>query len=174
MYQTARGCYLAESGRGPFDTLYAWYCPLAGTRKQSPAFPMTMKSPFVSELEDSVAALMQYYECPTRSRTDARLYGELASECRRLATAAAAGDYRRASVHFGSVRRISMDGLSMEDAWLHPVSRIEKLLRILIVDAHCPYCDGYLRSTTAKQCPECLRDWHDADNVQFLGQTPGQ
>ena len=134
---------------------------------------MTTKSPFVSELDDNVSALLQHYECATRSKTDERLYGELVSECRKLATAAAAEDYRGAKVHFGSIRRISMDALSIEDAWLHPVSRIEKLLRILIVNARCPYCNGFLRSTAAKQCPECLRDWHDADNVRFLGQTPG-
>ena len=130
---------------------------------------MTMKSVFVSELDDQVEALLEHYERATRSKTDARIYGELAAECRELARAGAAGDYRQAGVHFGRIRRISMDGLAMEDAWLIPVSRIEKLLRVLIVDARCPYCKGYLRSATARQCPECLRDWHDADNVRFLG-----
>ena len=132
---------------------------------------MTMKSVFVSELDDQVTALSEYYERQTRSKTDVRLYEELASECLKLASAAAAEDYRKAVAYFGSIRRISMDSLSMEDAWLLPVSRIEKLLRILIVNTRCPYCNGLLRSAKARQCPECLRDWHDADNVKLLRQS---
>jgi hypothetical protein len=33
----------------------------------------------------------------------------------------------------------------------------------------CPYCDSPLRTSLAKQCPHCLRDWHDPNHVRNLG-----
>jgi len=35
--------------------------------------------------------------------------------------------------------------------------------------APCPYCGMPLRTSLAKQCRHCLRDWHDGDNVRTLG-----
>ena len=35
--------------------------------------------------------------------------------------------------------------------------------------APCPYCRMPLRTSLAKQCRHCLRDWHDANNVLILG-----
>jgi hypothetical protein len=46
----------------------------------------------------------------------------------------------------------------------------------LITDAHsdrvfgvCPYCNRFLRSLYARQCPHCRMDWHDADHPTTLG-----
>lgn len=36
-------------------------------------------------------------------------------------------------------------------------------------EAKCPYCGDRLRSEKAKQCPHCLKDWHDSKNVKQLG-----
>jgi hypothetical protein len=33
----------------------------------------------------------------------------------------------------------------------------------------CPYCGMPLRTSLAKQCRYCRRDWHDAENVVRLG-----
>lgn len=33
----------------------------------------------------------------------------------------------------------------------------------------CPYCGEPLRTSLAKQCRFCRRDWHDEDNVVSLG-----
>jgi hypothetical protein len=33
----------------------------------------------------------------------------------------------------------------------------------------CPYCGAPLRTSAARQCRKCLRDWHDPDNVVSLG-----
>jgi hypothetical protein len=35
--------------------------------------------------------------------------------------------------------------------------------------APCPYCGMPLRTSLAKQCRYCRRDWHDAENVVRLG-----
>jgi hypothetical protein len=35
----------------------------------------------------------------------------------------------------------------------------------------CPYCGKPLRTSLAKQCRFCLRDWHDPDHVGVLGQA---
>jgi hypothetical protein len=35
--------------------------------------------------------------------------------------------------------------------------------------APCPYCEMPLRTSLAKQCRYCNRDWHDAENVITLG-----
>jgi hypothetical protein len=35
--------------------------------------------------------------------------------------------------------------------------------------APCPYCGMPLRTSLAKQCRHCRRDWHDAENVAPLG-----
>ena len=34
--------------------------------------------------------------------------------------------------------------------------------------ASCPYCGWPLRTSLAKQCRHCLRDWHDAKNIRSL------
>ena len=41
-------------------------------------------------------------------------------------------------------------------------------IEAFVTAARCPYCNGILRSEAAKQCPECLRDWHDPENVRQL------
>jgi hypothetical protein len=33
----------------------------------------------------------------------------------------------------------------------------------------CPYCGLGLRTSLAKRCRHCLRDWHDANNVLIIG-----
>jgi hypothetical protein len=33
----------------------------------------------------------------------------------------------------------------------------------------CPYCGQPLRTSLAKQCRFCRRDWHDPDNVVMMG-----
>ena len=32
----------------------------------------------------------------------------------------------------------------------------------------CPFCGELLRTSEAKQCRFCLRDWHDENNLAFL------
>jgi hypothetical protein len=34
----------------------------------------------------------------------------------------------------------------------------------------CPYCSLPLRTPYAKQCRHCRRDWHDLNNIKFLGE----
>jgi hypothetical protein len=36
--------------------------------------------------------------------------------------------------------------------------------------APCPYCGELLRSSLAKQCPHCRRDWHDPLHIGWLGE----
>lgn len=36
----------------------------------------------------------------------------------------------------------------------------------------CPYCGMPLRTSLAKQCRFCRRDWHDEDNVVSLDSPP--
>jgi hypothetical protein len=36
----------------------------------------------------------------------------------------------------------------------------------------CPYCGEPLRSSLAKQCRHCRRDWHDPERLRWLGQPP--
>jgi len=33
----------------------------------------------------------------------------------------------------------------------------------------CPYCGQKLRTAEAKQCLQCMRDWHDESNIVLLG-----
>ncbi len=33
----------------------------------------------------------------------------------------------------------------------------------------CPYCGEKLRTPEAKQCRHCLRDWHDENELKWLG-----
>jgi hypothetical protein len=33
----------------------------------------------------------------------------------------------------------------------------------------CPYCSLPLRTPYAKQCRHCRKDWHDLNNIKFLG-----
>ena len=35
----------------------------------------------------------------------------------------------------------------------------------------CPYCGGALAPERTKQCRHCKRDWHDPDNITWLGQN---
>jgi hypothetical protein len=35
--------------------------------------------------------------------------------------------------------------------------------------APCPYCGETLRTSRAKQCRHCKRDWHDPEKVTYLG-----
>ena len=35
----------------------------------------------------------------------------------------------------------------------------------------CPYCEKPLRTSLAKQCRYCLRDWHDEENVVHLDRV---
>lgn len=32
----------------------------------------------------------------------------------------------------------------------------------------CPFCGELLRTSEAKQCRFCKRDWHDENNIEFL------
>jgi hypothetical protein len=34
----------------------------------------------------------------------------------------------------------------------------------------CPYCGLSLRTPRAKQCRHCRRDWHDPENLRWLGK----
>jgi hypothetical protein len=36
--------------------------------------------------------------------------------------------------------------------------------------APCPYCGMPLRSSLAKQCRQCGRDWHDPQRLRWLGE----
>ena len=74
---------------------------------------MSVKSEFVSELDEQIAALAEHYAGPARSETQARTHAKLAVKCQSLSEAAAAEDYKSASVHAGWIRHISMDSLSM-------------------------------------------------------------
>ncbi len=123
------------------------------------------KSLFVVELEEQVADLTNYYDSVTPKAEQSRVHARLKAECQALETAATSKDYSSANSHAAWIRRLSMDAWSLDDAWLAPLSRIEKALRVLIADVRCPYCNGYLRSVSARQCPECLRDWHDIEDV---------
>ena len=38
----------------------------------------------------------------------------------------------------------------------------------VIYDYPCPFCEEKLRTSEAKQCRFCLRDWHDENNLTFL------
>lgn len=33
---------------------------------------------------------------------------------------------------------------------------------------HCPYCGEKLRTSLAKQCRFCLRNWHDENDAKYL------
>lgn len=122
---------------------------------------MQEESIFLDELKEQVATLQDYFRDSTKSGTFAQLYGRLTEECRELSKNVGAREYRRATYNLQTIRRISTDSLVMEDDWLVPTFRIEKVLRILVIDVHCPYCNGYLRSAKARQCPECLTAWRD-------------
>jgi hypothetical protein len=39
--------------------------------------------------------------------------------------------------------------------------------------APCPYCGMPLRSSLAKQCRHCRRDWHDLQRLRRLGEDRG-
>jgi hypothetical protein len=38
----------------------------------------------------------------------------------------------------------------------------------VIYDYPCPYCGEQLRTSEAKQCRHCLRDWHDEIELKWL------
>jgi hypothetical protein len=38
----------------------------------------------------------------------------------------------------------------------------------LFAPTPCSYCEGLLRTSRAKQCPKCGRDWHNPDNITRL------
>lgn len=47
--------------------------------------------------------------------------------------------------------------------WLHPNGSAHE-----DPSAPCPFCGQPLRTSEAKQCRHCRRDWHDPENITFL------
>lgn len=40
-----------------------------------------------------------------------------------------------------------------------------------LITGPCPYCGVELRTSDAKQCRHCKRDWHDPNNILILGTS---
>ena len=56
--------------------------------------------------------------------------------------------------------------LSWAKVWINHWGRPDVFYNTL-----CPYCGEEVRSSEAKQCRHCKRDWHDPDNVVILGTS---
>ncbi|MDJ0941760.1 MAG: hypothetical protein QNJ00_18490 [Woeseiaceae bacterium] len=130
---------------------------------------MTEKYTLKQDLMNRIARLADYFERNTRAESGSDRYGQLAAMTADLANEVEAGDYGKAGRSAFTIRRLSTEWLRWESEWLGHTDRIEHLVRALAGNYRCPYCNGHLRTAKAKQCPECLRDWHDPDNVRRLG-----
>jgi hypothetical protein len=54
-------------------------------------------------------------------------------------------------------------GLGWAKLWVNHRGKPE-----VFYETPCPYCGQELRSSEAKQCRHCKRDWHDPDNIKTL------
>jgi hypothetical protein len=55
-------------------------------------------------------------------------------------------------------------GLGWAKLWINHRGKPE-----VFYQTPCPYCGRELRSSEAKQCRHCNRDWHDPNNLTTLG-----
>lgn len=83
---------------------------------------------------------------------------DVAIELRR---AVEAGDLDHARSLTIRLHHDATDSLRWTDRLLRCVNFLHKYVPILAANHRCPYCNGNLRSAHARQCPECLRDWHE-------------
>ena len=67
------------------------------------------------------------------------------------------------------LRVVTGCSLKWAKLWVHHEGRPEHPEK---PTAPCPYCGMPLRTSLAKQCRHCLRDWHDPDKVIHLGDSP--
>jgi hypothetical protein len=62
------------------------------------------------------------------------------------------------------LRRLTGCSLRFAKAWaVHPHGSNHE-----DPSAPCPFCGQPLRTSEAKQCRHCRRDWHDPENITFL------
>ncbi|MEO1321090.1 MAG: hypothetical protein AAFV30_11080, partial [Pseudomonadota bacterium] len=80
-------------------------------RAGCPAPTMKPPSMFVTELDDQVAALSDYFDRQTPDQLSQGVLVSLRSECRSLGAVVASKDYAAADRTVSKIRRLSMDAL---------------------------------------------------------------
>ena len=92
---------------------------------------MTKKYALEQELMEHTAGLADYLERCPRAAIDADRVRELADMTAQLETAIDTADYGQARHLAFTIRRLSIEWLRWEEAWLGHVNQLEKLIRIL-------------------------------------------
>jgi len=126
-----------------------------------------------STIRQQIADRINELECHLRDQALAdkspQMYEKALSMTLEMRKAFETGRLNDANTQHVWLRRYVMDTLTLTETLAECTNFLEKYLPILLADYRCPYCDGNLRSAKARQCPECLQDWHDPDNVKTLG-----
>jgi hypothetical protein len=54
-----------------------------------------------------------------------------------------------------------------DDEWEKEWIIQEDTISVVKMGPHCPYCGGELRSPRAKQCPSCMKNWHNDITIRM-------